>query len=227
MKKLHLIFLILYTIQAEKKNSKIVLVFNDIKELDSLIKDFSTPPFKNITQNPEITDEKIVLSKNILDDIPLNQNTLCILFSNLDLLEKGDKLQDVYIDKIAIRKDKTDIWNKLKFIRTTDSTGYFRGEYTDTYNLEKSMFFHVKDLDEDTKLNNVQNIRKLLYYISVLKHEDIRKMINEECSLHILDQIIFKNKYKFEDEEKIKVCVCRDLECTVCDGMYDVKRTVL
>jgi hypothetical protein len=227
MKELNLLFLILYSIKSEKRNSKIVLVFNNIKELDTLIKGFSVPSFKNVTKRPEISEDKVVLSKNVLDGIPLNQNTLCLLFKNLDELEKDEKLQDVYIDKIAINKDNMDRWNKLKFSGTTDSTGYFRGEYTDNYNLEKSMFFHVKDLDEDTKSSNVQNIKKLLYHISVLKHEDIGKIIKEECSLSILDQIIFKNKYKYEEDDNVKVCVCRNLECTLCDGMYDVKRTAL
>ncbi|WUR03217.1 putative exported protein [Vairimorpha necatrix] len=220
-----LYFLLIFTKnELNRKHSKLKLKLNGRYKNTSFLKEV------NRTQRikRDIKDgNKIILTKGELDDIFLSENALCAIFKNLELLKTSDKLKDVFLDKVAIYRNNKDPWNKLEFNGTVDSTGYFHGVFTDKFVLKESMFFHIENLNEETNKRNVMNIKKILYYISILKKKTLHEIFKEECQLDMIDLIIFKNVYKYKTDDNVKVCICRDIECTICEGVYETKKSVL
>ncbi|EEQ81771.1 hypothetical protein NCER_101655 [Vairimorpha ceranae BRL01] len=158
-------FIFLCLIHSDKplkqKNIKLILRFNKVFRSNPIVRDFKRFNIKN----DSLSSNHFTLTKNDFDDIILDEKALCLIFNNLDLLSKNDKLKDVYIDKIAIFKENKDPWMKLTFKNNIDSTGYFRGEHTEKFNLEESMFFHLDDIDDETKRKNVINIKKFFFIL--------------------------------------------------------------
>lgn len=217
---LNLLFLIKF-IFLEKKTTKIILNFNHLSDIDRIIQDFDLSSFeiKNISLKYRLED---------LEKIPLNSKTLCILLDNLKLLEKNEKIKEITVNDIAITKENKDVWGKLEFGNDgVDKTGYFKGKFTDQFEIRKDLFFHPKNIEQKVINTNIKNIFKIISYIAILKNKSLSQLYQEKCNLCTIDLIIFNNFYVWKEEKELKMCICKDLTYSECDEDFMITKTKL
>ncbi|KAF9764029.1 hypothetical protein NGRA_0888, partial [Nosema granulosis] len=223
-----------------KKRTKVVLVFNDIKQLETLIKDMKEYEITiNQSKLEDIQNKKVKKDRKEeieIEDIPLGEKTLCILFNNLKILadKQSRRLQDVEITDLLVTTQNTDVFNKLIFKekdgRLVDTTGYFTGRRISTTKVEdsarifKTGLFHFKNLDKQNEENNTKNFRRIIKHLATLKKISVRDLFKEDCELGTVDRVIFHNNFDKNLEDFLRVCVCSDDICKNCSGNYKIEK---
>lgn len=222
-----------------KRKTKVVLVFNDITQLESLITDMKEyeitidqAKLESIKKVKRKKERRKREDRRDLDNIPLGHQALCILFKYLNLLSENQKIEDVEVSDLLVTNQNTDVFNKLKFKeadgKLVDATGYFTGrkkvseKIEDDAKVYETGLFHFKNLDKETERRNSRNFRRILSHIATLKKVSITELFKEECELSTVDRVIFFSNYKFED--LLSVCVCTTDLCDDCTGSYKVSR---